>query len=183
MSKHGDPVGIGRIALPRTCQALGLALLLAACGAWAVDQPADKPEKKEAPAAGKDEPAKKDPKAMSPEEAEKAGFCVIDRKEYKLVYHADYEGQEYHFCSRDCQRKFKDSPAQYLGKAAAPVHKDEAKPAKETKEAKDAKTSKDAPPTKAKPKEKGAGKEGEAGDGMQGMGGAEGEAGDEMNGK
>ena len=65
----------------------------------------------------KPEPAKeKDPKDMTADECEEQGLCPHSRKPSKQVYHAELNGKQYHFCSRDCQKMAASDPAKYLGK-------------------------------------------------------------------
>jgi YHS domain-containing protein len=67
------------------------------------------------------EEKKKDPKDMTAAELDAAGLCVACHlKPSKPVYHADYKDKEYHFCTRDCQKAFAASPANYVKDAPAP---------------------------------------------------------------
>ena len=81
------------------------------------------PPKKEEPKKDDDKP-KKDPKDMNADEAEAAGLCPIKKGPSKPVYHCDYNGTTYHFCSRECQKTFAADPAKYAG---PPKKKDEKK--------------------------------------------------------
>lgn len=83
----------------------------------AADKAPAKDAKKEEPKAGKD------PKDMNADEAEDAGLCPICKKQAKPVYHFDFKDRDYHFASRDCQKKFAANPASFGAKGKEAVKK------------------------------------------------------------
>lgn len=47
--------------------------------------------------------------------------CGMTIDPAKAVGSSSYDGQTYHFCSRDCETKFDVAPAEYAGAAATPA--------------------------------------------------------------
>jgi len=91
----------------------------------AADKPPPKEAKKEEPKKEEAKPAAKDPKDMTADELEDAGFCPVTKKQSKPVYHFEYKGKEYHFATRDAQKEFAANPEKFgaKGAAAAPAKK------------------------------------------------------------
>lgn len=108
-----------RLLIPTVALALMFSAITAVSAA---DKAPAKDAKKEEPK--KEESAKgKDPKDMNADEAEDAQLCPICKKQSKPVYHFDFKDRDYHFATRDCQKKFAANPASFGAKGKEAVKK------------------------------------------------------------